>query len=226
MMEDVPDPLGPLDPLDDPMLDALERSIEQSPGPADPLGLDDAAFVDPVGRMLDALEADVQGPPLVPGSGMIDDGDEADAFDALPGDALELEAEALDVHVPGSAIPGDEPGQERPPVGVSGPRSLSGSQQVTRRRGDRGAGRGGRGSPPRYRPSGGSRRTTPRIWSPIRFCQDIKETVDEGACLKCDKYRHWPEGTPEEPRQCWYEWQLEADEEGRDAGDQKEDSGP
>ncbi len=23
----------------------------------------------------------------------------------------------------------------------------------------------------------------------------------------CDKYRYWPKGTDEEPKECWHEWQ-------------------
>jgi hypothetical protein len=31
--------------------------------------------------------------------------------------------------------------------------------------------------------------------------------VDLEQCESCEKYRHWPEGTDEEPRECWYDWQ-------------------
>lgn len=53
-------PLGRPGPLLDPMLDAFERSIEQPHGFEDPLGGRDGAFVDGIGRQLDAIEMNVE----------------------------------------------------------------------------------------------------------------------------------------------------------------------
>ena len=55
------DPQDQPDPLDDPMLDGLERSIEDPTSFQDPLIEQPASQVDDLGRMLDGLEADIEG---------------------------------------------------------------------------------------------------------------------------------------------------------------------
>lgn len=43
-----------------------------------------------------------------------------------------------------------------------------------------------------------------------RFCPETRKLIDEQKnCQYCEKYRHWPEGTNQEPRKCWYDWQME-----------------
>jgi len=41
-----------------------------------------------------------------------------------------------------------------------------------------------------------------------RYCPEIFEIVSEQDCQACEKYRHWPEGTDDEPRECWYDWKA------------------
>jgi hypothetical protein len=41
-----------------------------------------------------------------------------------------------------------------------------------------------------------------------RYCQESHDAVSQQQCEDCDKYRHWPEGTNEGPRECWHDWQA------------------
>jgi len=41
-----------------------------------------------------------------------------------------------------------------------------------------------------------------------RYCPEEHDLVDLGECTSCPKYRHWPEGTSEEPRECWHDWEV------------------
>jgi len=43
--------------------------------------------------------------------------------------------------------------------------------------------------------------------SGMRICPGSHELIDTEKCNDCDKYRHWPQGTNEEPKECWYDWQ-------------------
>jgi hypothetical protein len=45
------------------------------------------------------------------------------------------------------------------------------------------------------------------------LCPDTLEPIVEKDCESCEKYRHSPERTDEEPRQCWYDWQGRVSEE-------------
>jgi hypothetical protein len=42
----------------------------------------------------------------------------------------------------------------------------------------------------------------------MRLCPQTGEFIDEGKCEECEYYRHWPEGSEEEPRECWFDWQI------------------
>jgi len=64
-MEQPPNPLDNQDPLDDAMLDALERSIENPPGFADPLAKHDEQFMGDLAQQLDKLEASIENTPLL-----------------------------------------------------------------------------------------------------------------------------------------------------------------
>ena len=44
----------------------------------------------------------------------------------------------------------------------------------------------------------------------MRFCFECHERIDEQQCESCEKYRHWSDGTDEEPRECWYDWQSKS----------------
>ncbi|MBN2137562.1 MAG: hypothetical protein JW720_07140 [Sedimentisphaerales bacterium] len=57
-----------------------------------------------------------------------------------------------------------------------------------------------------------------------RFCPDISELVAKENCEYCDKYRHWPEGTDDEPKECWYDWEAapKPDKHGDEEDDEDE----
>lgn len=40
-----------------------------------------------------------------------------------------------------------------------------------------------------------------------RYCPETQEVISNDKCDDCEKYRHWPEGTDDEPRECWHDWQ-------------------
>lgn len=42
----------------------------------------------------------------------------------------------------------------------------------------------------------------------LRFCFEDLDIIDRKTCQSCDEYRHWPEGTHDEPRECWHDWRL------------------
>lgn len=76
-MEQPPNPLDNQNPLDDPLLDALERSIENPPGFVDPLAEHDEQFMDDLAQLSDKLEASIENtPPLAPQPEVVIDGDE------------------------------------------------------------------------------------------------------------------------------------------------------
>lgn len=41
-----------------------------------------------------------------------------------------------------------------------------------------------------------------------RYCPESHEVIDREQCKNCEKFRYWPEGTKEEPRECWHDWQA------------------
>ncbi|MCP4261029.1 MAG: hypothetical protein GY774_26485 [Planctomycetes bacterium] len=43
----------------------------------------------------------------------------------------------------------------------------------------------------------------------MRICPENHESINEQKCQSCEKYRRWPEGTDEEPQECWYDWQTQ-----------------
>jgi len=204
-------------PLDDPLLDAIERSIEDPSGLTDPLlhgphpGMDDLAF------QLDQVEASIEGAPhIVPGSGPapdevempldaedlsgLDAGPFEEAIDALLGSAENPEI-LEDSHLANKdGWVSRAPDDRGAPRGSSHPRSRSGRGRAA----DRRVHSGMRSRAGRFRPRG---RTGIRIVDGSRICPECHELMTEEDCRECDKYRHWPEGTEEEPRECWYDWQ-------------------
>ncbi len=59
----------------------------------------------------------------------------------------------------------------------------------------------------RRRGSDTLRRRVVRRQGNRRFCPESHEVINVRECESCEKYRHWPQGTDEEPRECWYDWQ-------------------
>ena len=186
---------------DDPLLDDLEQSIEKPPGLGD--FPDDSAdrFMDDLGRRLDAVEESIEGAiPLI-----------LEPIPDLhldePGELPDEPAQPLEDQGPYRASedsdelresPSDDTPEAAPPV-LPLP-SLPGRRggNIARRRRLRFP----RGSSGRI----GRRRV--RGNKDNRFCPESHELIDTAACESCDKYRHWPEGTDQEPRECWHAWRA------------------
>ncbi len=105
-MADQLGPQGQADPLDGPMLDGLECSIEDPTGFQDPLIEQPESQVDELGRMLDGLEADI----------------EASSPAQAPPETEELDEPVVTLNVI-SDLPSDQTSEEsEPPVVESDPR--------------------------------------------------------------------------------------------------------
>ncbi len=207
-MQDPLDPLNGGDPPGDPMLDALERSIENPQGFEDPLAGPDRPLMDELGQLLGAVEASIENtPPLVPG---VSETQGVNGPNPSEDDPLDVEtAPSLDDMV----LPeiADDAGAVLPPAASleisegSSPRFTPAGSKAPRTIGR--GGRGTRGLAPRRRTYFGGRRTGAGSSSTHRYCSESREIIDEQQCESCDKYRHWPDGTDEEPRECWYDWE-------------------
>lgn len=217
------DPLPNPDPPEDqsasdPMLDAVERSIENPPGFTEPLAdhQGDIYFMDNLAKGLGAVEASIEGRPPMPTGPHLPEGLEDETErpeDAFPDETGEDEIRrAQEDALEGSTspAPGDPSslGERRllpPPEGTGGrhfPVRPTIRQSISARSGAR-AGIGQR----------------------IRICPESHEHIVEESCLSCEKYRHWPEGTDEEPKECWYDWKARSScmEEEEDDDDAEED---
>jgi len=197
----VPDPLS----LGDPMLDALEQSIQNPPGFVDPLIEQDGLFMDDVARRLDQVEANIENAspvPLLPG-------DQAGGVPIIEDE--ELPATQLSPAEDGARLPEAEEADELqniPPQNsqrtVTPRPGSSRKPPFTLRSGD--GGHGGHREPfPRTTFAGG-RLTKARGGGSARACPDTNESVNKEYCQCCEKYRHWPDGTDEEPKECWHDW--------------------
>ena len=201
-LPDLPDPDGLAGPggdpgalRGDPMLDALERSIAEPPGPANmSMQLSDLLQMDPLGKQLEAVERSVEWGASWPDGGPPTS---ASATARPPGP---LPADAAN-EIPGPASPPSPqlaPGTPGPPWGDS----------LDRRRPELGP------DPNRehyYHPraSSGSHASAGGGSSTLSVCPDRNELIYRpDDCQDCPRYRHWPDGTDEEPRECWFDWEL------------------
>ena len=228
-------PHAPLYPLDTPPVDPLlvtsEDGIEhpaQVPPEPGPMAADAQA------QMMDLLERNVEGAPTQPP--MTEDADadrQAELLDLLERsieDEPPLSSEAGGSE--GCSSPAGEeafaeesmapppPGEvhfvsqdcEPPDVnkGVAGEATRYSHRQppafVTRKIG-RPRGASARGL--RRRTSSRPRKPE-RIHSATPYCPETREIVDIRECATCGKFRHWPDGTDEEPRTCWHLWRKTA----------------
>jgi len=197
----VPDPLS----LGDPMLDALEQSIVNPPGFADPITEHDGVSTDDLARRLDQVEASIENPSsslLLPteqidgATPVVDHGHTSMHAGLSEEEAKTPEAEEE-----------DELREARPPDSQKAAPlrpELSREPPFTLRSGD--GGHGGHREPSARTGSAGGRFTKTRGAGGTRFCPDTNYSVDKDDCQDCDKYRHWPEGTEGEPRECWHDW--------------------
>ena len=223
-MNDPLDPLAEGDPFDDPLLNGLERSIEKPPGLRDPLADPDELLMDDLGRQLDALEASIENSPPVPplpGTDPDTDGSipggsgPAGPEPSLPEEASSVPESTTETF--GSFDTSPPPPQDShhrlPPPNPPGLPSP--------RRGGGGGRRTGAFSS-RHRIPGHLKPKMPRPSYSARYCPETHEMIDKKQCESCEKYRHWPEGTTEEPRQCWHDWQATQPND-RDKGLEEED---
>lgn len=196
-MEPFPDPLyDPMvDPFSEPILDALEQSIE-SPLIREPdafLGPD--AYLDGVGRMLDALEANIEGTVVGPELG-------------------EPEPPVLAPVLSGPTSLGPT-SKGPPPPPESTERSWTALQapvQATPFFTRDGL------APPSYhlRPGGGTGIRNEGASKMTRLCPETNEFVDEEAICQndCERYRDWGAGF----EQCHHDW-VEDQENDQDQSD-------
>jgi len=215
------DPFNPMqnqDPLDnqglpdDPLLDALERSIENPPGFVDPLTENDESLMDDIAKQLDLIEAGTESTPPIPLlPGIVDDVNGPDVQDDESGnpEALEsvdnLDGDDDEKHKLPSLLP---PSLHDSLTGTTGPSQWPSKPPPGQQSDNRGRqefaikkhiSRGGAGA------GATTKRTS-------RCCPESHELIDEQKCESCEKYRHWPEGTDEEPKECWYDWQAKPPE--------------
>ena len=211
--QDPPNPSegqDPADPLDDPLLSALERSMENPPGFQDPLAGEDEPYMDELGSLLSGLEADIEDTtlmPRVPGTGYDEtadtqEGDSDGPESSEPTDENDPPGMAIDwgaasSNARGPTLPGD----------TSSMGGRSGPPKAPRGRGGGGSSRRGQGLPVGRRGPGRLGRSMATPEPATRQCPANHETVNQQECEECDKHRHWPEGTYDEPRECWYDWQ-------------------
>ena len=169
------DPTYPDDPRMHDPLDALERSIESPPA------FGDMHHLDPIGRTLDRVEAEIEGGPFPPS-----------AFEerplALPtDDAMPMADDFRDLREPHGPRPHSEAGPEHDPLSapfVVG-RDYAGRAHASRIGRWTGASRGGTGA------AG-------------KTCPETSEIVDEeDDCPDCQNFSDWSDIGSEE---CYYDW--------------------
>jgi len=211
-------PLDKQNPLEDPLLDALEQNIENPPGFVDPLVGNDGQFMDELASQLDQVEANIENtPPLLPGSTIINDGNELNAQDdELETASLSEEPESFEtineleetIQNPLSSDSQDSDAHtfKQP---VSKPKRRGGGSRLRRR--------------PRFFKRPAVKQTGSLISrrnNRPRICPEDRKHIDEQKCESCEKYRHWPKGTNEEPKKCWYDWRMERNKDGHDTDEE------
>ncbi len=202
------DPLSPNDnplentgPFGDPLLDAVEHNIENPPGLLDLCAsMSDGLFMDDLAKQLGHIERDVEGPFVM-----------RPDFDVLPDHDLPILGDDEDTTAE-SFMPEDDvrlPEPEQPPF-AQGLSSGTTTRNQSTSKPPLGAdtGRSYRRPSSIKHHSGGGGCTKAMISQNQRYCPDTHDSVDEQQCESCDKYRHWPEGTDEEPKECWHDWTM------------------
>jgi len=199
------DPLNNTNPMEDPLLDALENSIKNPPGFVDPIAERDELLMDDMARQLDQVEASIENTPrIAPDPDVVDDneGPVGSETPAMPEDFGTPEIEEM---LDGGTL-GSSKQSAAPDSSISSTRSsqLTPKPPLSRSGGSRGRG----GHPFRRHGSGRHGSTGARAGHNMRICPENHESIDEQKCESCEKYRQWPEGTDEEPRECWYDWRV------------------
>ena len=160
-------PLAPVDPLD-----AVEDSVMRPPGPPSPFPIPEASLVDPIGWMLDELEAKIEGaivPPSWPADSM--------PFTECPEPPAAAWPSAGMIPAPPAAQTAPSGFESKAPLFDQprpwpSPRPFSRQQMQTS---------GGRGA--------GIRRHSVQVFK--RLCPQSNEYIDEETCECCDEYKDW-----------------------------------
>ena len=205
--------------------------MENPPGFHDPLADPDHLHHDPLCNQLDALKAHIENALPVHSIPAINDFGPNGVLDANPVQGIDDSVDAIE---PADNIALFEPPAEKygafestPPLPQEGlsrnaPPNPPGLPVPQKRGGN--IGRKGKNiirslSPsPRWHGAGSG------ILRSERFCPENHERINAGQCENCEKYRHWPEGTEEEPRECWYDCQpgYLANNSGEEEKDEEE----
>lgn len=212
------DPLNKQNPLDDSLLDSLEHSIENPLGFTDPLAEQDKQLMDDLARQLDAVESSIESSSPLPPAPQTANGDETAASEEIPpAECYEHSevAEEIEDESDGS-LPSD---LQDSPIDNADIRPRL--PEVPGRRA--GNVRGRRGFPLRRRFVRIIGKTRARKSGHFRFCPESHEVIDREKCESCEKYRRWPQGTDEEPRECWHDWQAEQPSDESDEEDDDEE---
>ena len=218
-MENPDDFFGNEEPLDDLTLGAFESGIENPPGFTDPLVESDEMLMDDVAWQLDEVEASIENSaPVLPDP------------DIAGGNEPNVQPGHKSVDQQG-ILPEDDPesndDEEEPEETEEDPPSLifqneftfvapPDQSKPTPHRGDSGVGtRYGEGLLFKQHISRAS--TGARGGGSNRICPESNELINVEQCGSCEKYRCWPEGMDEEPRECWYDWQARSQHDSSDS---------
>jgi hypothetical protein len=189
-------PLSPLENqnlMDDPMLDALEQSIEKTIVPPDPLMAKQNFLIDAIARQLDQVENGIVNTSQKP---LLADSIDNIIMPATQGlEIFEIEPPLVNFNdfeqtPQNSSIPAIPQNSPAPPP-IRFEDSTGRHIHPTKE----------------YKPLSGGR-TNAQSNVGLRRCPESREIIDREICESCEKYRHWPEGTSEEPRECWHDWHL------------------
>jgi hypothetical protein len=191
--------------MSDPLLDSIENSITNPPDFVDPIAERDDLLMDDLARQLEQVESSIENTPrIAPAPDVFDDNDDPVGSEtpAVPEDFGTPEIEEV---LDGGTLSSSEQ-SAAPDSSISSTRSgqLIPKPPLCRSGGSRGRG----GHPFRRHGSGRHGSIGARAGHNMRICPENQESIDEQKCQSCEKYRHWPEGTDEELRECWYDWQL------------------
>lgn len=208
------DPFNNKNPMDDPLLDALEHSMKNPPGFVDSIAECDELIMDDVARQLDQVEASIENAPRIPSEpDVVNDSDEPVGSETptLPDVFNTPDIE----EIPDS----EEFGSPQQSAARDSSTNSSGTSQLSPMLHQSGSGgsRRRREFPFRRHSTGCHGSTGARASHNMRICPENHESINEQNCESCEKYRQWPEGTDDESRECWYDWQAQPPDDDSDS---------
>jgi len=203
-------PLNNANPMDDPLLDALEHSIENPLGFTDPLAEYDNMQMDNIARQLQNLESGIDNSsPVFDTPDTIKNGNELNIHG---GNLTILEPSLLSDNPKPSETVNNlrDAFQNSPPHTVQDSSARTVSREPCPKTHRKGGSRGQKQRHLSLKRNIGRQigRATAGISNDLSYCLENHEFIDKETCQLCEKYRHWPQGIDEEPRECWYAWQV------------------